>query len=114
MKNGGPPPPTTSNPARPPPPKPNINQIETNAEKWYYEDDDRWATNKVAGPFTLEQMRDWFDMGKLDDQLVWFEKKGVAQMERTMASAVTALTVASVKIAPFEKVNLLIYCTHIK
>ena len=101
MKNGGPPPPTSSNPARPPPPKPNINQTETNAEKWYYEDDDRWATDKVAGPFTLEQMRDWFDMGKLDDQLVWFESsKGVAQMERTMASAVTALTVASVKIVP--------------
>jgi hypothetical protein len=89
---------------RAPPPKPNRKSfdkvqeevkenINTNesGEKWYFEDDDNFRP-VAAGPFDLEQMQMWYEIGKLrEDQLVWYEVNGEPQMVKTEASEVRVL-----------------------
>ena len=46
----------------------------------------------IPRPFELDQMQDWFEMGKLrHDHLVWYEINGEPQMTKTDASLVAQL-----------------------
>ena len=62
------------------------------AEQWYFEDDDSYPSTP-AGPFKLDQMQIWYDMGKLrDDQIVWMTINGDIQLNKTEAMNVPILS----------------------
>ena len=93
---------------RDPPPRPKTNSAsldkvmeaqkqpeivdDVNGEKWYFEDDDFYPV-VVAGPFALDQMQIWCDMGKIrDEQICWLEIDGVVTISKQASSDIPVLS----------------------